>query len=180
MKRRDLVWLGLLVVATMAVGMGCQDTETGEHGHGEHGHTHAPIKGPKSFPEGVEKLKEINDQICAAMESDNPDSAHDALHEVGELLNRLPELAADTDLGESDWNEVEQEVNKLFEAFKEVDVAFHNNGDKKAAYESSKATIDDGVASLETKLALLGDDDGDQEHDDEHGHEHGDGESHDE
>jgi hypothetical protein len=154
MKRTNWICVGTLGVLAIALCVGCQNAESETHGS-EHGHTHEPIKGPKTFTEGVTKLKEFNEVISVAMESDDPDAAHDPLHEIGSLLNRLPELAADTDLAESDWEEVNQEVDKLFEAFKEVDVAFHNGGDKKAAYESSKANIDEGVAYLETKLALL-------------------------
>ena len=71
----------------------------------------------------------------------------------------MPELAADTDLPEEEWKQVKEEVDRLFDAFGEVDSTFHEkDGDKKAAYE--KREVDDrrGVAALEAKLPLLGED----------------------
>ena len=124
---------GLLLVLVL----GCGPTETAKpvsgHSHShehEHGHTHEHASGPQSFHDAVAQLKEIQSQVSTAMENDDPDAAHGPLHDVGHLLNKIPELAADTELAESDWNEVKAEVDKLFEAFGEVDSAFHSQGDE--------------------------------------------------
>ena len=140
----------------------------------------APTTGPKTFADAVVQLKEINDQINVAMENDEPDSAHDPLHNVGNLLNKLPELATDTDLSESEWTEVKDETDRVFKAFGQVDAAFHDGGDKKAAYDSAKSTINEGITALEVKLAASGSKLSTYEHDHEgHDHEGHDHEEHD-
>ena len=181
----------LLSIVALGILVGCQPAETATQ-DAEHGHSHDHADGPKSFEEGVAQLKAIQIQVNQAMENDDPDAAHDPLHDVGHLLNRLPELAADTDLEESDWNEVKADVDRLFEAFGDVDSAFHADGDKLAAYESSKSAIDEGVAGLVAKLDQLGielpsldhehpdgdDHPADHEHDHSDEHEHDDSDDH--
>ena len=167
---------------------GCQpEASTGEkeadHGHGhehghEHGHDHHHSDRPESLRAAIVELKELSDSFCSAMEKDDTEAAHDPLHDLGKLLEAMPELAADTDLPEEEWNLVKDEIDRLFDAFGEVDSAFHKkDGDKKAAYEDAKSTIEAGVVALEAKLPLLGDDKAHADHEHDHDHDH-DGESH--
>lgn len=171
--------LGVLVLVT-----GCQPAETtaekeAEHDHGhEHGHDHDHSDRPESLREAIVELKELSDSFCAAMDEDDTEAAHDPLHDLGNLLEAMPELAADTDLPEEDWKQVKAEVDRLFDTFGEVDSAFHKkDGDKQAAYEDAKSTIEAGIAALEAKLPLMEEDPAHTDHD--HSHE-GDEESHDE
>lgn len=145
-----------------------EDTEH-DHGH-EHGHEHEHDHSdrPESLREAIVELRELSDSFCAAMDEDDTEAAHDPLHHLGELLEAMPELAADTDLSEEQWQQVKEEVDRLFDAFGEIDSTFHEkDGDKKAAYEDAKSTIEEGVAALETKLPQLGEDS-----DADHGHSH--------
>ena len=141
---------------------GCQPEATtsekeAEHGHGhDHGHEHDHSDRPQSLREAIVELKELSDSFCAAMDEDNTEAAHDPLHHLGKLLDAMPELAADTDLPEDQWKQVKDQVDQLFDAFGTVDATFHEkDGDKKAAYEDVKQTIEEGIAALEASLPLL-------------------------
>ena len=148
-----------------------------DHDHDGHGHDHSV--GPKSFHAAIARLKEIQTQLDTAMQENDMEAAHAPLHDVGRLLNKLPELAADTDLAESDWEDVKAESERLFDAFGDVDGTFHNDEGQLEVYEKAKPKIDDGIAKLESKLALAGEapeDHADHDHeahdahdDDDHG-----------
>jgi hypothetical protein len=154
-----LVSVGCLLIVVIYAG--CQPaantaTQDADHDH-EHDHDHSDR--PESLRAAIVELKEMRDQIRTAMDNNDPDSAHEPLHDVGKLLAAMPELAADTDLPESEWQEIKQEVDQLFKAFGDVDASFHTKGaDKQAAYEAVKSIIDEGVTALEAKLSQLGDD----------------------
>lgn len=140
--------------------LGCQSTsETAKEDDGhEHGHDHDHADVSMTFQDAVAELTAMRDQISNAIENDDPELAHNPLHEVSEILEAIPELAADTDLPESEWQQVKAETERLFDAFSKIDSAFHKQGsDKKAVYEEVKASINEGVANLEAMLTLLGD-----------------------
>ncbi len=175
----------LLCLMLTVVG-GCNSVEPASENDG-HGHSHDHAQSAKSLHGAIVELRSIWTAISTAMDNNDPDAAHDPLHDVGRLLESLPDLAAETDLKESAWNEIKAEADRLFEAFAEIDAAFHTaDGEKVKAYDSAKSTIDKGVAALEAKLPMLGeesssddehhehenDDHGgdDQEEQDEHGH----------
>lgn len=171
--------------------IGCQQenstvsSEGQGHGHEHgHGHDHDHHARPASFTAAVAQLGEIRDEVRSAMEGGSPDDAHHPLHEVGELLQILPEVAADTDLPRDKWDEAKAETDKLFDAFGVIDAAFHKaDGDKPAAYAQVAETIDASIANLQALLPLAGEkvieDDHAAGHDHDHDHDHADEGSHD-
>ncbi len=173
------LFLGVLCVNVTCLNVGCQpaaDASKQDAGHG-HGHDHDHSDRPKNLQAAIAELTEIADAIRTAMEEDDPKSAHEPLHKVGHLLKSMPDLAADTDLPESEWDAIKAEVDRLFEAFGEIDSAFHKkDGDKQAAYDAAKSTVDEGVAALEAYLPKLGGAEAPAKHDD---HDH-DEDAHDE
>lgn len=78
-----------------------------EHEHHDHAH-HDPEHKPKSFPEAVERLKGLR-----------PDLAERALPGSEEweiavdIVDWLPELAAESELNEREWNRVESNASEL-------------------------------------------------------------------
>lgn len=172
--------MALLCLVFLVVG-GCNPTKQASAPKDDHDHDHDHPAVPRSLPAAMTELRDSWAEISTAMNDDDPDSAHEPLHDVGRVLEAMPELAAETDLPESEWNEIKEVVDQLFDAFGKIDSAFHKkDGDKVAAYESVKSTIDEGVASLEAKLPILGADlgldDGHQGHagdDLDHDHDHG-------
>lgn len=164
--RQAAAFLGLF----FAIVGGCNSTEQGSeqqdgHGHGHsHDHDHSA---PQSLYAAITQLSDMWADISTAMDNNDPDAAHDPLHDVGKVLDAMPRLAAETDLPESDWNQIKSEAGKLENAFGDIDSAFHQqDGDKQAAYEAVKPKIDAGIAALKAKLPLLGE----GQHGDNHGH----------
>lgn len=158
---------------TLAIVGGCDSTKQAgavkdDHGH-SHDHDHSD--GPKSLPAAITKLHDMWAEISTAMDKSDPEAAHGPLHEVGHLLESIPDLAAETDLPESEWNDIKGDVDQLFAAFGDIDSAFHKqDGDKQAAYEAAKPKIEAGIAALEAQLPLLGEDSTTDDHDDNHDH----------
>ena len=178
MRRPQIRYAAGLLCLVFAASGGCNSSQhASEEKNGPgHSHEHEHEGAPKSLHAAVNQLRDMWFDISTAMDRRDPDAAHDALHDVGHVLESMPDLAAETDLPESEWNEVKAAVNKLFDAFGDIDSAFHEkDGDKVAAYESAKATIDEGVATLEAKLALLGEGPStdDHHHDQHEGHDRG-------
>jgi len=139
------------------VGSGCQPATNTRTQSTDHGHNHDHFGTPKSLPAAIEELEEMWKQIRTAMDKDDPKSAHEPLHQVGPLIKAMPDLAADTDLSESEWKNIKKLADQLVEAFGDIDSAFHKkDGDKQAAYDKAKSIIDKGIEELETKLPLLG------------------------
>lgn len=122
------------------------------HDHdGHHHHDHG--ERPQSFSEAVEQLVVTRDAIRDAILNGDPDDAHDPLHEVGALIETIPDLAAETDLPEAEWTAVKEANEKLYDAFGKVDKAFHTkDGDKKAAYEGAAEAIDAAIEDIRSRL----------------------------
>lgn len=156
------------LLATLCLGAGCKPTATvpvteahneghaSEHDHA-HEHEHAHESRPESFAVAVTQLIAHRDAIRNAIESSKPADAHDPLHEVAELLDAFPDIAAETDLPKEDWEAVKAASDRLFESFGTIDKAFHKkDGDKKAAYESVADDIEESMEAIKSRLPLAG------------------------
>ena len=159
MNRPRLRYPATLLCLVLAIVGGCNSAERASEEHDDHGHSHDHDHSdtPKTLQAAITELRDMWADISTAMDNSDPDSAHDPLHEVGKVLEAMPDLTAETDLTENQWNEIKAEADRLFDAFGDIDSAFHiKDGDKVAACESAKSTIDEGVAALEAVLPLLG------------------------
>jgi hypothetical protein len=106
---------------------------------------------PRTYAEGIADLKSMAAAIRQAMEGDAHDDAHDPLHEVGFLLRMLPDLA--TDMSAEAKKVVEDESQRLFDAFGKLDEAFHDaEGDRQAAFDAINADMAASIAALEALL----------------------------
>jgi hypothetical protein len=110
----------------------------------DHDHDHGL---PETFAAGVQMLKEHHQEIKTAFESGNDDHAHEPLHCIGELLENLPQLAKSAGIADDQVKVVQDAVDKMFEAYGNVDAAMHN--DEKADYASVSNTLDESLAVLE-------------------------------
>ncbi|MEO0529025.1 MAG: hypothetical protein AAF266_00460 [Planctomycetota bacterium] len=171
----------LCLLATPLVGCSgaTADVDAEAHGHG-HDHDHDHGDRPESLHAAVAMLTETRDALRDAILNGDPDDAHDPLHEVVELLEAIPDIAAETDLPKEAWDTVNAANDKLFETFGAIDKAFHTkDGDKKAAYEGVAEQLDEAIESIRSQLALSGEEppaDHDHDHDN---HDHDDHEGHD-
>ncbi|MEO1498360.1 MAG: hypothetical protein AAFV43_14545 [Planctomycetota bacterium] len=167
------VLLGFLVVPLTGCGDTATVTKADDHGH-EHDHDHDHGDRPESLHAAVAQLTATRDTIREAILEGDADDAHDPLHEVGELLEAIPDIASETDLPKAEWDAVKAANEELFDAFGAIDKAFHTkDGDKKAAYEGVADKLDTAIEAIRSRLALSGEDPDDHDHDhDEHDHDH--------
>ena len=120
-----------------------QHHEHAEDGDEGHVHDHAQLE---DFGTGVTMLEEHYEEIKVAFEAGKPDDAHDALHCIGEILENLPRLAKQAELTDDQVTAVQQAVDKMFEAYGQVDDAMHHN------QTPDYAAVAD---SLDTEMAVL-------------------------
>lgn len=153
---------------------GTSETAAGAHAGHDHGHDHEHGHRPDSLHEAVEQLAGIEIAISEAITSGDVDAAHGPLHEVGELLQAIPEVAAETDLPKEEWEAVKAATDRLFGAYAVIDKAFHvKDGDKQAAYEQVASELTEALEEIRSRLPMTGEEGEDHDHD--HGdHDHGD------
>ncbi|MEN1678413.1 MAG: hypothetical protein AAGJ46_02395 [Planctomycetota bacterium] len=164
-----------IVLSLTACGCGTAEStaDADDHGH-EHDHEHGHR--PASLHAAVAELTDIRDAISKAILEGDADAAHEPLHEAEELLGILPDVAAETDLPEAEWEVVSSETEKLKSSFAVIDKAFHTkDGDKQAAYEEVAAQLDAALDAIRSKLPMTGEDPDTEghdhgEHDDDHDH----------
>ena len=132
--------------------VGCAD----DHADSGHGHEHDDAETRMPYDALVTRICEHRDAIKAAFDADKLEEAHDPLHEIGHLIEQLPDSAAETDLVESDWNQVKDASKELMDAFGKVDALFH--GDKEGVkFAEVEQEIGQAIAVLEEKAKILED-----------------------
>ena len=146
-----------ILLSFMSMFTGCSDdaaqrnTNAGggsaEHDHGhDHGHSHAPT----TSSEGLAELTSLRNTIRDAFAANDMDKAHDPLHEVGDVLLAIPELAEKEDVDSEKLASIQKTVETLMDAFGRVDKTMH--GQEGSTYAEESATIDAAVLELESLL----------------------------
>lgn len=127
----------MLLAGLLACTLGCADggasatnsggdqKREGDHDHDHDGHDHDADL-PQDFASGVAMLQGHYDAIRDAYASDPPGDAHDALHEVGPLLDALPALAEKAGLSEADRNAIREAREKMLDGYMNIDGAIHD------------------------------------------------------
>jgi hypothetical protein len=116
-----------------------------DHDHGDH--KDAP-SGPRDFPAGVAALRGNYEAIRDAFQANDSDKAHQPLHDVGGVLETLPELAGKAALGEAELASVKSAVAAMFDAYGQIDGAMHAK--KQPDYAAVADKLDKGIADLQT------------------------------
>jgi len=163
------------------MGIGCTEstpssspTSGGEEEHHHHDHGHRP----ESYSAALAQIKHARDDIKAAFDAGTPNACDDALHEVSEVLDVLPEVAAETDLPKEDWQVVKDQSKHLFDQFMKIHDGFHGESKQGATFDSVADEINKAIEVLESKVAATGEK-VQAEHDHDHeGHDHGEHEGH--
>jgi hypothetical protein len=123
---------------------GCQAENSPGHANG-HEEDHAghviPAHKPKTFPDAVRRLRELNDQFLhpAAGEESGSSTDHKSLGIALDIANWLPEIAADSDMPETPWNEVNMRSARLVADYQEVTAG--NAGIARRELEQANAEI---------------------------------------
>jgi hypothetical protein len=104
------------------------------------------VSGPKTLAEAFQQLNGHAETISKAFTSNKPDDAHHSLHDVGHLLECMPELAKD--LSDEKKELVKKSVADLFECFGALDDAMHQGTE--TPYSKVADRITAALASLKT------------------------------
>ena len=151
--------LGVALLCLLA--SGCSPTSTAakteggeqaeEHHHHDHGHR------PKSYVAALDQIKHARDEIKAAFDAGTPNECDNALHEVAEVLEALPEVAAETDLPKEDWQVVKDQSRHLFDQFMRIHDGFHGESSSEGtSFDSVADEINTSIETLESKIAATG------------------------
>lgn len=145
----------LVLLSLMVLFAGCNDDaaqrganaggKSAEHDH-DHGHSHAPT----TSTEGLAELTSLRNTIRDAFAVNDMDKAHDPLHEVGDVLMAIPELAKKENVDSEKLASIQKAVDTLMDAFGRVDKTMH--GQEGSTYAEESATIDAAVLELESLL----------------------------
>lgn len=111
----------------------------------DHDHDHEAVE---NFAEGVSTLRGHYETIRDALDEDDIDTAHDPIHQVGHLLESLQQLVDHVGLDADDKATAQAAIDKMFEAYGEVDKAIH--GAQPVDYEAVREPLDQGMADLES------------------------------
>ena len=152
MRISSISILGLLLLFSL----GCTGTSepVASSDKDEHaGHDHGEAAGPTSLGEAVDAVAAHAVTIKDAFAAGTPEACHDAMHEVGNILSKLPDLAAKTDLSEEDQAAVRSAGDAVFEGFMQLDDGLHGNEDA-PGYDEVADEIEAGIATLREKVSL--------------------------
>lgn len=109
------------------------------HDHAD-GHDH-----PHTLAEAHEQLAQMAGEIKAAFQADTPDDAHHAMHEIGNVILEIPELAKQA--GAATAEEAKQLTDDLLDGFGKLDNMMH--GGDKVTWDDVSEKIDAAMEKLE-------------------------------
>jgi hypothetical protein len=115
------------------------ESHADEHEHEEHHF--------ETYDEAVKALAEMRDKIRDSFAKEDVEAAHGPLHDVGHILEHLPELAKKAGHPDEVQASVKEHTDKLFDLFDKVDRKLH--GEAGAAYDEVSADVDAALAKLE-------------------------------
>jgi hypothetical protein len=85
---------------------GCRGDHSPGEDHDHIGHV-IPAHKPKVLPEAVRRLRELNDRITRGKADGQPAAPDDRTLNIAlDIANWLPEIAAESEMPEKQWNEV--------------------------------------------------------------------------
>ncbi len=139
--------LGLCAVAALPIVLaGCDapkpaatTQKADDHGHS---HDEPPMA---NYGESVGSLRKFHDQIKTAFEAGKPEDAHDALHEIGHVLEALEKQVATLPADKQEAGKAA--VKALFDGYTKIDKSMHGGDEVK--YADLGEDLSKNVAALE-------------------------------
>jgi hypothetical protein len=143
------------IPAFLAAVMGCQDAPSKVNlpaeAHDEHEHEHHY----DSVRDAIEELTTLRNVIRDSFAKNDQDAAHEPLHEVGHVLEMIPELAKKENVSAENQAIVEKSVETLMTAFGAVDKTMH--GQEGSTYTEEAGKIDAALTELSTACGVTAD-----------------------
>lgn len=125
-----------------------KEGETHDHGKESAAHDHSNM----SLGDAAKEIVALQKAIAEAFAANDPDKAHDPLHEIGHIIGVLEDAGKKASLSEADAAELKATKDALMDAFSKVDGAMHGEGETK--YSDVAEKVDQSVATLK-KLAKI-------------------------
>jgi hypothetical protein len=118
--------------------------------HEDHAGHIIPAHRPKTFPEAVRRLRELNDLIAHFAGKTEPAAAPDdkTLSIALDIANWLPEIAAESDMPEKPWNEVNARSGAIVADYQAIGSGATTESRSNAVNDAGRA-----ISELETLLA---------------------------
>lgn len=147
----------MLVILAAA---GCSPSESEDDHHMEH---FVPEHKPASFKGAVDALAERTSHLQYHV-GDSGEIVQQELTELADIIGWIPELAADSDLNETDWAKAVRVSTQMLSVYEQSSVA----GDLK----SLLADLPPLIESLQPLVPKAGRPEPSMRHDHDHGHHH--------
>ncbi len=138
----------------LAVGLfsivGCESTVTSDtqvesdHDHDAHGHDHDHDF--ETLDEAVAEIEELSSEISEAFTSGQPESAHDALHHIDEVLEATESFIEESELSQDAKDSAASAIADLSDSFTALDEKMH--GEEGQEFDDVKSLIESSIASL--------------------------------
>jgi hypothetical protein len=136
---------------------GCRGDHSHQGGEGEeeehHGHV-IPAHKPRTFPDAVRRLRELNAKIESSVSAGSASDQHDdqALEFALDIATWLPEIAADSDMPEEPWNKVNAVATVIVTDYRRLS---EGAAERERAVDAAALLKDAGrgLSELETVLA---------------------------
>ncbi len=145
----------LVLGFSLLVGSGCSEPAQNDpaassqnHGHDHEEHDH----GPESLKDALAELRLLRNTIRDSFAKNDQDAAHGPLHEVGAILEAIPELAKKEKVSAENQAAIETAANTLMDAFGNVDKTMH--GQEGSTYTEESATIDSTLTALSAACGI--------------------------
>jgi hypothetical protein len=83
------------------------------HGHGHHHHHHEAERRPRDFPDAVAAVRRRHALVLEELEEGHLEHAVHELEKLLDVVDRLPSIAADSDMPKAPWDEVHAASKRL-------------------------------------------------------------------
>lgn len=189
MRRRGFTIIELLVVRTIMINQktilimssflllpaicGCGASEVADADEDHHLEHFVPHHKPANFAAGVEDIEHRAQHLSEHAGHGHADEA-DEFQELVDIVNWIPELAADSDLNESDWNKANSAATTLA-----ASLAARKSPNGALDLKGLPSVIAAELQTLESLVAAAGKPEPAIHHDHEHHEHHDDHDEHD-
>jgi len=125
------------------------DHDGDEHDHAGHDDDHEGDHDHEmDFDASLEKVESLAATINESLANDDADAVHDSLHEIGHLLEELPEMAKEHGFSDADQEKLGAATEKMLDAYEAVDATLH--GDEGKSWEEVKGDVESGLETLKS------------------------------